>query len=73
MPAKHGGRSLYVALERNGRRMGGRFSLEQHMADFMLFIASVNTGFLWNISRVLFSIFWGILRNFCRLATEKMH
>ena len=45
MPAKHDGRSLYVAFERNGRRMSGRFSLEQHMADFILFIASINTGF----------------------------
>ena len=73
MPAKHDGRSLYVAFERNGRRKSGLFSLEQHMADFILFIASINTGFLWNISRALFSIFWRILRNFCSLAAEKMY
>ena len=39
MPAKHDGRSLYVAFERNDRRMSGRFSLERHVADFILFIA----------------------------------
>ena len=73
MPGKHEGKSLYVAFERNGRRESGRFSLKQHMADFMLFIALINTGFLRNNSRALFSIFWRILKIFCRLAAEKMH
>ena len=50
-----------MAFERNGRRMSGRFSLEQHMADFILFIASIHTGFLWNISRALF---FYVLENF---------
>ena len=45
MPAKRDGRSLYVAFERNGWRTSGRFSLEQHMADFILFIGSINMGF----------------------------
>ena len=72
MPAKHDGRSLYVAFERNSRRKSGRFSLEQHMADIILFIASIDPGFFVNISRALFSISWRILRNFCRLAAEKM-
>ena len=61
MPAKHDGTSLYVAFERNGRRMSGRFSLEQHMADFILFIASINTGFFMEHIK---GAFFYILENF---------
>ena len=61
MPAKHDGRSLYVAFERNGRRMSRGFSLEQHMADFILFIASINTVFF--VEHIEGAFFY-ILENF---------
>ena len=61
MPAKHDGRSLYVAFERNGRRMSGRFSLEQRMVDFILFIGSINTGFF--VEHIEGAFFY-ILENF---------
>ena len=69
MPAKHDGRSLYVAFEQNGRRMSGRFSLEQHMADFILFIASIN------IMEHIEGTFFYMLENFeefLGIAAEKM-
>ena len=53
-------------------RVGGRFGLEQEMADFILFLAAIDTEFFVEHIKGVFAILWRILRNFCQLAAEKM-
>ncbi len=70
--AKHYGRRLQAASERNGRRWSGHFVWRNTTADFELFIASIGMSFVTEITRELFAILWGNLRIFCPLAVEKM-
>jgi hypothetical protein len=59
------GGCMLATSKRNGRRGSGRFCLEEHLADFKLFMASIDTFFVMEHNKGAFCYtrpgeIWGI-------------
>ena len=57
--AKHDGRRLQAASERNGRRWSGHFVWRNTTADFELFIASIGMSFVTGNNKGAFRYIMG--------------
>ena len=69
--AKHDGRRLQAASERNGRRWSGHFVWRNTTADFELFIASIGMSFVTGNNKGAFRYIMGKFEDFLSISSRE--
>ena len=69
--AKHDGRRLQAASERNGRRWSGHFVWRSTTADFELFIASIGKSFVTGNNKGAFRYIMGKFEDFLSISSRE--
>ncbi len=69
--AKHDGRRLQAASERNGRHWSGHFVWRNTTADFELFIASIGMSFVTGNNKGSFRYIMGKFEDFLSISSRE--